>query len=193
MKTLLKTAAMALTLAISAPTMAKSESYAIDPTHSFVQFKASHLGFSWLMGRFNKLDGTLDYDDSNISNSRIAVTVHTESLDSNHAKRDKHLMSDDYIDAGKYPKASFTSSKVTQKGKDIIIEGKLKFRGKSRPLTITAQEIGAGKDPWGGYRRGYEGIATIDVTDFGMRGKAGEASAQVELRLFIEAIKKVAK
>ena len=190
MKTLLKTAALALTLTTSATTFAKTESYAIDPTHSFIQFKASHMGFSWLMGRFNHIDGTLEYDDSNIANSSISVSVNTDSLDSNHAKRDKHLKSDDYINASKYPKATFTSSKVSQQGENIIIEGTLTFRGKNKPLTITAQAIGAGKDPWGGYRRGYQGTATIDVSDFGMRGKKGEATSQVELRLFVEAIKK---
>lgn len=189
MKTLLKTAALALTMAISAPSIAKSESYKIDPTHSFIQFKASHLGFSWLMGRFNHIEGTLNYDDANIKNSSITVSVNTDSLDSNHAKRDKHLKSDDYIDASKHPKASFKSQSVSQQGKDIIIKGTLNFRGIDKPLTITAQEIGAGKDPWGGYRRGYEGTATIDVTDFGMRGKENDPKSQVELRLFIEAIK----
>ena len=189
MKTFLKTAALALTMAISAPSMSASESYKIDPTHSFVQFKASHMGFSWLMGRFNHIEGTLDYDDANIGNSSIKVSINTDSLDSNHAKRDKHLKSDDYINAGKYPKASFKSQSVTQQGKDIIIKGTLNFRGMDKTLTITAQEIGAGKDPWGGYRRGYEGLTSIDVTEFGMRGKKGSAGAQVELRLFIEAIK----
>ena len=190
MKNLLKTSALALAMLTTAPTFAANETYKIDPTHSFVQFKASHLGFSWLFGRFNELEGDLVFDTDNISKSSVSVTIDTTSLDSNHAKRDKHLKSDDFIDASKHPKASFSSKTVSQKGDDVIITGDLNFRGITKSMTITAQLIGAGKDPWGGYRRGYEGLATIDVTDFGMRGKKGAAGSQVELRLFIEAIKK---
>ena len=190
MRTLLKSSALALALMTSSAVMAKTENYKIDPTHSFVQFKASHLGFSWLFGRFNDVKGELVFDSEDISKSQVSVTIDTNSLDSNHAKRDKHLKSDDYIDASKFPEATFKSTKVSQKGEDIMISGELNFRSISKTLDIKAQLIGAGDDPWGGNRRGYQGIATFDMTDFGMKGKAGTARSQIELRLFIEAIKK---
>jgi polyisoprenoid-binding protein YceI len=169
--------------------MAKTEEYKIDPSHSFVQFKANHMNFSWLMGRFNHIEGALQFDEQNIENSSVKVTINTASLDSNHAKRDKHLKSDDYIDASKFPKAEFASKSVSQQGENILIKGDLKFRGITKPMTITAKLVGAGKSPWGDTRRGYEGTATIDWTDFGMKGKPGNKRSQVELRLFIEAIK----
>jgi polyisoprenoid-binding protein YceI len=190
MKTLIKTTAMALAILSSSAAMAKTEHYKIDPTHSFVQFKASHIGKSWLMGRFNEMEGELTFDDKNMANSSVKVTVNTTSLDSNHAKRDKHLMSDDYIDAGKFSTATFTSKSVKQVGDNVMINGDFTFHGMTKTLTITAQLVGAGEDPWGGYRRGYEGKATIDITDFGMRGTSGKPGSQVELNLFIEAIRK---
>lgn len=189
MKTLLKTTALALTLLGSTTAMAKTEKYDIDPTHSFVQFKASHIGFSWLMGRFNDIEGELNYDESDVTKSSVKVKINTKSLDSNHAKRDKHLKSDDYIDADKYPEATFVSRKVAKKDDHLIITGNLKFRGMTQEMTIVAKEVGSGKSPWGDYRRGYEGTATIDTTLFGMKGKPNDAKNLVELRLFIEAIK----
>lgn len=189
MKTLFKSTALALALISSASVLAKTEKYDIDPTHSFIQFKASHMGFSWLFGRFNKLEGELNFDDKDISKSSVKVKVDTTSLDSNHAKRDKHLKSDDYIDADKHPTATFVSKKVSQSGDDIMISGDLSFHGVTKTLNIKAKLVGAGDDPWGGTRRGYEGIATFDKTEFGMRGKPGSNSNNIELRLFIEAIK----
>lgn len=189
MKTLLKTTAMALALLGSSNVMAKAEKYNIDPTHSFVQFKASHLGFSWLMGRFNEVEGVLNYDKDDVTKSSISVKVNTQSLDSNHAKRDKHLKSDDYIDASKHPQATFKSTKITKKGEKLLITGDFSFRGITRDLTIKAKLVGAGKSPWGDERIGYEGIAKIDQTHFGMKGKPGNEKSMVELRLFIEAIK----
>lgn len=189
MKTLIKTTALALTLLTSSSVFAKAEKFEIDPTHSFVQFKASHMGFSWLLGRFNDVEGVLMFDDQDISKSSIKVTINTASLDSNHAKRNKHLTSDDYIDAGKYPKATFNSTAVSQQGEDILITGDFMFHGITKSMTIVAQEVGAGKDPWGGFRRGYEGKLAFDKTDFGMKGKPGSASNSIQLSLFIEAIK----
>lgn len=190
MKTLFKTAAIATALLGASSAFAATEKYTIDPTHSFVQFKASHMGFSWLIGRFNDIEGVLNFDDDNISKSSVTVSINTGSIDTNHAKRNKHLRSDDYIDADKFPKATFSSKSVSQKGEDILISGDLTFHGVTKTMDIKAKLVGAGKSPWGDYRRGYEGIATIDKTAFGMKGKPGKPGNNIELSLFIEAIKK---
>ena len=63
--------------------------------HQFVMFKISHLGYSWLYGRFNDFDGTFTVDEDNPENSSVEATIQTASLDSNHAERDKHLRGDD--------------------------------------------------------------------------------------------------
>ena len=189
MKALFKTAALALALTTGGSALAKPQTYTLDPTHSFVQFKASHLGFSWLMGRFNEIEGVLNYDDQDVTKSSISVTVNVDSLDSNHAKRDKHLKSDDYIDSAKFGTATYKSTSVTKKGEKLIIDGNLTFRNVTKPMKIKAKLIGAGTSPWGDQRVGYEGIAVIDRTDFGMKGKPGSDAAKVELRLFIEAVR----
>ena len=67
----------------------------IEGAHAFVQFKIKHLGYSWLLGRFNTFDGGFTYDDKSPNNAKINIEIDTASLDSNHAERDKHLKGKD--------------------------------------------------------------------------------------------------
>jgi len=73
--------------------------YAIDTKgqHAFVNFKISHLGYSWLWGTFKEFDGSFSFDAEQPEASRVNVTLQTASIDSNHAERDKHLRSDDFL------------------------------------------------------------------------------------------------
>ncbi len=86
--------------------------YIIDSkgAHASVNFKIQHLGYSWLTGRFDKLEGTFNYDSKNIEKSSIEMKVDVSSINSNHAERDKHLRSDDFLNTDKFPEATFKSS-----------------------------------------------------------------------------------
>ena len=85
-----------------------SGTYAFDKkgAHQFITFKISHLGYSWLYGRFNDFDGEFVYDAENPENSTVNVTIDTASVDSNHAERDKHLRSEDFLYVDEFPEAS---------------------------------------------------------------------------------------
>ncbi len=170
-----------------------SADYVIDSakSHAFVQFRIKHLGFSWLHGRFNRFEGTFSYDEAAPQASRVSVTIDTASLDTNHAERDKPLRSDDFFDVGKYPQATFTSTAYRPDGNGGgSLVGNLTLRGVTRPVEIAVLEIGAGKDPWGNYRRGFEGSTTLVLRDFGIDYDLGPASQQAELSLSIEGIRK---
>ena len=164
--------------------------YRIDTAHSFVQFRTQHLGFSWLIGRFNRFDGGFRYDTkSNDGPQEITLKLETASVDSNHAERDKHLRGDDFLDTDSYPHASFTSSGYSGDANGGELRGDLELHGVTRPVVITVRKIGEGKDPWGGYRVGFEGSTTITRSDFGMDYDLGPMSKQVELSLYIEGIR----
>ena len=192
MKTLLRNAFLAVVLA-SGTSVASAEDYVIDTqgAHAFIQFKIAHLGYSWLLGRFNEFEGQFSYDEKNPSASTVDVTIKTASLDSNHAERDKHLRSDDFLHVDKYPEAKFVSTGFTQ-GKDGtgVLKGNLTLRGVTKPLEIDVEFIGAGDDPWGGYRRGFEGLTKIVLKDFGIPYDLGPAAREAELFLSIEGIRK---
>jgi len=194
MKMILQKTLLSLSLA-TALTLSGSvfaEDYAIDKkgAHASIQFKISHLGYSWLWGRFNDFDGTFSYDEKHKSASKISVTVNTKSVDSNHAERDKHLRSSDFLDVDKFPQAKFESTSYSEsdKGK-AVLKGNLTLHGVTKEVILDITKVGAGKDPWGGYRRGFEGTTRIALKDFGISKNLGPASAELDLIIALEGIK----
>ena len=171
---------------------AMAADYVIDQEgqHAFVNFKISHLGYSWLYGTFKDFDGTFSYDAAQPEASQVNVTLRTASLDSNHAERDKHLRSADFLNTSKYPKATFASTKVVSTGEgSAAITGDLTLNGVTKEIVINADFIGEGNDPWGGYRAGFEGKTTLKLTDFGIKTSLGPASESVELTLAVEGVR----
>jgi polyisoprenoid-binding protein YceI len=119
------------------------------------------------------------------------VTVDTTSLDSNHAERDKHLRSDDFLDVEKFPEATFTSKRVEvdDEGEADII-GDLTLHGVTKEVTLDVEMLGHGSDPWGGYRMGFEAETSFKLDDFGISyEKIGEVSREVELIISVEGIR----
>jgi polyisoprenoid-binding protein YceI len=159
--------------------------------HASINFKIKHLGYSWLTGRFDKFGGEFSYDSANVAASKIEVTVDTSSVSSNHADRDKHLRSADFLEVDKFANAKFVSTSVTDKGNDKLeVKGMLTLHGVTKEIIIDAEKIGEGKDPWGGYRVGFSGTTKIGMKDFGIKMNLGPNSTHVDLELHIEGIRK---
>lgn len=169
-----------------------ADDYVIDKkgAHASIQFKISHLGYSWLWGRFNDFEGAFSYDEKNKAASKVAVTVNTKSVDSNHAERDKHLRSDDFLDVSQFPQATFVSTSYVE-GNDgkAKLKGNLTLHGVTKEIELDIAMIGGGKDPWGGFRRGFEGQTRIALKDFGIKKDLGPASAELDLIIALEGIK----
>ena len=167
--------------------------YVIDTkgAHAAINFKIPHLGYSWLTGRFNKFSGDFSYDPEVPEKSRISLTIDTSSIDSNHAERDKHLRDEDFLYTGKFPEANFVSTSYQESSDGTgLLTGDLTLRGVTKPVTIQVQKVGAGQDPWGGYRQGFSGTTKLVLRDFGIDFNLGEASREVQLELYIEGIRK---
>ena len=160
--------------------------------HAFVNFKIKHLGYSWLHGRFNTFDGGFNYDSVNPNASQIMVNIETKSIDSNHAERDKHLRGKDFLNVDKFPQASFKSTSIVfdAKGDEAKVTGDFTLHGVTKSITFEIDKIGEGKDPWGGYRVGFEGETSLKLADLGIDYNLGPASTHVDIGLFIEGIRK---
>jgi len=183
---------LALAAALLAPGPAIADRYLIDTkgAHAFVQFRIKHLGYSWLYGRFNDFAGEFTYDEAAPNDSKVEVVIKTASLDSNHAERDKHLRGEDFLGVDKYPEATFKSTSYKETGfNQSVLEGELTLHGVTKPIKIEVTRIGNGPDPWGGYRRGFEGSTTLKLADFGIDYNLGPASREVELTLSVEGIR----
>ena len=156
-----------LTTSLIAPSHAAN--YTIDNkgAHASINFKSSHMGFSVL--------------------TKITVNIDTSSIDSNHAERDNHVRSDDFLDVNKFATAKFVSTKVEDKGNGkLAITGDFTLHGITKSLVIDAVKVGEGDDPWGGYRLGFSGTAKVAMGDFGFKTNFGT----VDLDLYIEGIRK---
>lgn len=184
---------LAAAFAASFTSVAQAADYVIDTqgAHAFIQFKVSHLGYSWLHGRFNTFSGDFSYDSANLAAAKIKLEIDTKSVDSNHAERDKHLRSADFLNVDKHPKASFVSTKVVPgaDGKFDLV-GNFTFNGVTKEITIAATKTGEGKDPWGGYRAGFHGTTSIKLSDYAIKNILGPASETVYLDLVVEGIRK---
>ncbi len=170
---------------LATPVFATNYAIDVEGAHASVNFKVGHLGYSFIKGRFNTFDGDFTHDKDNPAASRVSVVIDTTSLDTNHAERDKHLRSSDFLDVSKHPEIRFESTSFKQTGDTAEMTGKLTMMGTTRDVTLDVTHIGEGKDPWGGYRTGFEGTTQIAAADFGLPAWVGD----VEIEVHVEGIR----
>lgn len=188
--TRLSTALLGAAIALSSA--ASAADYVIDTerSHASINFRIKHLGFSWLTGRFDDFNGTFTFDEAKPEASAVKVEINTDSINTNHAERDKHLRGKDFLDTAQFPKASFESTAVKIDGDKATIVGNLTLHGVTKEIEIEAEPVGGGEDPWGGYRQGFIGTTTLPLKDFGIDYDLGPDAQEVELTLNVEGVRK---
>ena len=190
-------AALALGTALLSAGQAMAADYTIDKEgqHAFIDFRISHLGYSFIHGTFKDWSGTFSFDAAKPEDSKISIDIKTASVDTNHAERNKHISSKDFLDVATYPDAKFVSTSVESTGKNADgkdtadVTGDLTLHGVTKPVVIKATFNGEGKDPWGGYRAGFNGTTTIKRSDFGKMMDLGPASDTVTFDISFEGVK----
>ncbi len=192
MKKIIATTLLATSVAILS-TSAFAADYKIDGSaagaHAQIDVAVRHLGVSYVKARFNSFKGTFSYDKNQPNDSKVNVVIDTASFDSNHAKRDKHVKGSDFLDVGKYPQATFNSTKITAKGDNMLsVTGDFTLHGKTQTITFPAKLLGEGKDPWGGYRAGFEGNSSLKFSDFGIDAKKVIGVDLFDVNFFIEGV-----
>jgi len=198
MKALFNTTRLMIAVVILAlPALAGASTWKIDADHSNIQFKVRHLMVSNVKGVFGKVQGTVDIDDQNVTKSKVAVTIDTQSINTGVAKRDEHLKSADFFDVATFPTMTFVSTKVAKNGKDKLkVTGNLTLHGVTRSVLLDVEGPSAdSKDPWGNTRRGASATTKINRKDFGLAwNKALETGGvvvgdEVTITLEVEMIK----
>jgi len=158
--------------------------------HAFIQFKIPHLGYSMLLGQFVDFDGGFVYNTESPEKSTVQTEIKMKSVDTHHGERDKHLRGKDFFNVDKHPTATFKSTQVEMQGDESAkVTGDFTLNGVTKPIVLEMSHIGNGDDPWGGYRRGFEGTAKFKLKDFNINYDLGKAAEKVEIYLSIEGVR----
>ena len=146
-----------------------NQTWALDPTHSELQFKIKHLMISTVSGQFNQFKATVETDNDDFSKAKVHFDAAVDSISTNNEQRDAHLKNGDFFDAEKYPSIIFESERMEKIGDDEYnLHGTLTMRGVSRKIILNAEFGGITKDPWGNTRTGFSVTGKINRNDFGM-------------------------
>lgn len=140
----------------------------IDPAHTTVEFSAKHMMLTTVRGRFADVEGTINTDEENPSNSTVEATLKAGSIDTRTEQRDEHLRSADFLDVANFPTITYRSTRIEGDKDDFKMTGDLTIRNMTRPLTLDVHFEGRNKDPWGGERAGFSATGKIDRREFGL-------------------------
>lgn len=180
-----------LTLALAMPALAiAAERYELDPTHTYPNFTVDHLGFSVMHGRFNETSGHFVLDRKG-GKSEVFVVVQTDSIDTGMDKRDDHLRNADFFDTSKHPTMIYKSSQVRFTSEtSAVVDGELTLLGKTRPLTLKADNMRCGRHPFKQvYVCGFDVTGSLKRSDFGMDYGLGAIGDEIALRIEVEGVR----
>lgn len=183
---------LAAAVALLAGTVsAQAASYAIDPAHTYVSFEISHFGTSTNRGRFDKKEGSIEFDRAGKS-GKVDIVVDITSINTGFAAFNKHLQSADLFNAEKFPTMKFVADKFTFNGDKVTeVAGTLTLLGKTGPLNLKATNFNCYDSPM--LKRevcGGDFEAMLDRTQFGMNyGIDWGFPKNVRLVVQVEAVK----
>lgn len=152
-----------VTLALLAPLNVLAQVYNVDHSHTTIQFKVKNLGIMNVTGVFEKFKGTADINETDITKSKVDVTIETASINTGINRRDNHLRSPDFFDVVKFPTMTFESTTVEADTDKLKVNGNLTIKGVIKQVVLIVE------DPKGlqsGLKR--RATATINRQDFGV-------------------------
>ena len=138
--------------------------YAIDPSHSSVEFTVKHMGIATVRGQATKFEGTISSDGEKAG---LNGSVDVASITTHDEQRDQHLAAPDFFDSARFPQIAFKADSIELAGDGTVrIPGQITLKGVTKDVELTGEYTGAGEDPWGNQRVGLEVSTTIDRRDF---------------------------
>jgi polyisoprenoid-binding protein YceI len=190
--------AVSIVLFCAVPGMVLAETWTIDPAHSSAQFSVRHMMVSKVRGEFNKLSGTVDFDENDVTRSKVEATIDASTVDTRNERRDGHLKSADFFDVANHPTIKFKSVKVEQmSGGRLKVTGELTIRGVTRLVVLDVEALSpVVKDSRGNLHSGTSAAARINRKDFGVSwnatldGGGVVVSDEVNITIDVELIKK---
>jgi polyisoprenoid-binding protein YceI len=150
-------------------TPSATSTWNIDPAHSSADFKVKHMMISNVRGKFTGISGVLRRFEADHTKSSLEVSIDVSTVNTQDEKRDGHLKSPDFFDAGKFPAMTFKSTHIEKKGDGFAVTGDLTIHGVTKSVVLNVEEVSEpAKDPWGNTRIGLSANAKINRKDFGL-------------------------
>ena len=183
-------AALILAATVAAPALAAPETFNVEPNHTFPRFSYNHLGYSVQLSRFDKTSGKVVLDKAAKTGS-VDIVINTKSVSTGSDVFNEHIQGEDFLDTGKFPTATFKSTKVVFEGdKPAKIEGNLTLKGVTKPVTMTVTSFQTMPHPMVKKDAlGANAYTTVKRTDFNMGKNAPYVGDEVRIDIAIEAIK----
>ncbi|MFZ4573001.1 MAG: YceI family protein [Phycisphaerales bacterium] len=161
-----------------------ADAYTVDGVHSSVTFRVKHQNVAYFYGRFNKVSGSFNLDEANVSASKLDVTIDVDSVDTANEGRDKHLRTADFFSVKEFPTATFKSTSVESKGeKQYLVKGDLTIRGVTKQVEATVVDTGRGAGRGGSKVAGFETMFKFNRADYGIT--YGKDSLGDEITLYV--------
>ena len=183
-------AALILAATVATPALATPETFNVEPTHTFPRFSYNHLGYSVQLSRFDKTSGKVVFDKAAKTGS-VDIVINTKSVSTGSDVFNEHIQGEDFLDTGKFPTATFKSTKVVFEGdKPAKIEGNLTLKGVTKPVTLTVTSFQAMPHPM--LKKdaiGANAYTVVKRSEFNAGKYAPYVGDEVRIDLAIEAIK----
>lgn len=171
--------------------VATKTTWAIDNTHSEVQFKVKHLVIATVTGLFKKFSGTVESETEDFDGASVSFSLDVNSIDTNQPDRDAHLKSPDFFAAEQYPTLDFTGTLKKDSGNDYTLDGALTIRGTTKAVVLNVEYGGSIVDPYGNTKAGFEINGKINRKDYGLNWnavtEAGGVVVSDEVKIHINA------
>ncbi|MFZ5946591.1 MAG: YceI family protein [Stygiobacter sp.] len=144
--------------------------WVIDKAHSKVQFSVSHLVITDVVGQFKKYDIKVETNGDDFTNAKIEFTADVNSINTENEGRDKHLKSDDFFNAEKFPQIKFIGKKMEKVGDGKFkLTGDFTIRDVTKPITLDVTFRGIVKDPWGNTKAGFKVKGVVSRFDYNLK------------------------
>ena len=167
-------------------------SYQLDQTHMAVLFKINHMGLSTFVGRFNKVDATLEFDPANIAAAKLSAIIDVASIDANNPDLEETLRGSSWLDTEKYPQAFFKTTSVSLLDQNsAVFSGELTLHGVTAPIDLTVTFNGGANNMLTGfYTLGFSAASTFNRSTFGVDYLIPAIGDAVAIEVFAEFQKK---
>lgn len=150
-------------------TLARAETFRIDPAQSVISFKVRHI-FGSVNGKFRQFSGTIELDRDHPQQSSVNATIQVRSIETGIAKRDEHMKTAEFFDVAKFPEITFKSRSVKRTGKESgEVVGEFTMHGVTRTIPLQVAFLGFGKGKAGETTRWRVTTAPLKRSDYGLR------------------------